>query len=261
MGVGGVELCAETFGDPAAPAILLIADATASMDWWNAELCRPLAAGGRFMIRYDHRDTGRSVSYAPGALGYTGADLAGDAAGLIDVLAGGRAHLVGLSMGGGIAQHLAVHHPDRVATLTLMSTSPGPAEDLPPMAERLRAVFADPAPEPHWTDRDAVVDYLVEVERPFAGPYSSPSPSDRVQERPAGPALLPGRPRSSCVSRSVDDAVRCGQPGRGTCALSAPAPGVLISTPGADEAATHPPSPDRPGPGGPANPARGTAGA
>jgi pimeloyl-ACP methyl ester carboxylesterase len=114
----------ETFGDAGAPAILLISGAAASMDWWDAEFCRRLAAGGRFVIRYDHRDTGRSVGYPPGAPGYTGADLVGDAVGLIDALAGGRAHVVGLSMGGGIAQYLAIHHGDRVATLTLMSTSP-----------------------------------------------------------------------------------------------------------------------------------------
>jgi pimeloyl-ACP methyl ester carboxylesterase len=172
----GVDLCVETFGDPVAPAILLISGAAASMDWWDAEFCRRLAAGGRFVIRYDHRDTGRSVSYPPGAPGYTGPDLVGDAVGLIDALAGGRAHVVGLSMGGGIAQYLAIHHGDRVATMTLISTSPGgpggPDNDLPPMADRVRAAFADPAPEPDWTDRAAVVEYLVEGERPFAGPDS-----------------------------------------------------------------------------------------
>jgi pimeloyl-ACP methyl ester carboxylesterase len=169
--VNGVELCVETFGARQAPAILLISGAAWSMDWWDAEFCRRLAAGGRFVIRYDHRDTGRSVSYPPGAPGYTSLDLIGDAVGLIDALAGGRAHVVGLSMGGGIAQYLGVEHPDRVATLTLMSTSPG-GNDLPPVADRLRAALADPAPEPDWTDRDAVVEYLVEAERPFAGPDS-----------------------------------------------------------------------------------------
>jgi pimeloyl-ACP methyl ester carboxylesterase len=167
----GVELCVETFGVPREPAILLISGAAWSMDWWDAEFCRRLAAGGRFVVRYDHRDTGRSVSYSPGAPGYTGLDLIGDAVGLIDALAGGRAHVVGLSMGGGIAQYLAVEHPDRVATLTLMSTSPG-GKDLPPMADRLESAFTDPAPDPDWTDRDAVVEYLVEGERPFAGPNS-----------------------------------------------------------------------------------------
>jgi pimeloyl-ACP methyl ester carboxylesterase len=124
------------------------------------------------VIRYDHRDTGRSVSYPPGAPGYTGPDLVGDAVGLIDALAGGRAHVVGLSMGGVIAQYLAIEYPARVATLTLMSTSPGPDNDLPPMADRLKAAFADPAPEPDWADDDAVVEYLVDRQRPFAGPDS-----------------------------------------------------------------------------------------
>jgi len=174
--VNGVDLCVGTFGDPGAAAILLISGAAASMDWWDAELCGRLAAGGRFVIRYDHRDTGRSVSYPPGAPGYTGLDLIGDALGLIDTLAGGRAHLVGISMGGAIAQHLTIEHPDRVATLTLISTSPsgpgGPENDLPPMADRLAAVFADPAPDPDWSDRDAVVEYLVDTDRPFEGPDS-----------------------------------------------------------------------------------------
>jgi pimeloyl-ACP methyl ester carboxylesterase len=183
----GVDLCVEAFGDPEAPAILLISGAAASMDWWDAEFCRRLAAGGRFVIRYDHRDTGRSVSYPPGAPGYIGPDLVGDAVGLIDALADGRAHVVGLSMGGGIAQHLAVHHGDRVATLTLISTSPGgpggPDNDLPPMAERVRAAFADPVPEPDWSDRDAVVEYLVEGERAFAGPDSFDETSVREVAR------------------------------------------------------------------------------
>jgi pimeloyl-ACP methyl ester carboxylesterase len=176
VSANGVELCVETFGDPEAPPVLLISGAAASMDWWDPELCGRLAAGGRFVIRYDHRDTGRSMSYPAGAPGYTGPDLAGDAAGLIDAVAGGRAHLVGLSMGGGIAQYLAVEQPDRVSTLTLMSSSPAgpgnPDNGLPPMADRLRAAFAEPAPLPDWTDHEAVLEFLVDGERLFAGPES-----------------------------------------------------------------------------------------
>ena len=63
--VSGIELCAETFGDPADPAVLLIHGASASMLWWDARLCSKLADRGRYVIRYDQRDTGRSTSYPP----------------------------------------------------------------------------------------------------------------------------------------------------------------------------------------------------
>jgi pimeloyl-ACP methyl ester carboxylesterase len=170
--VNGAPLCVETFGDPAAPAVLLIAGAAMSMDWWDADFGTRLAAGGRFVIRYDHRDTGRSISYPPGAPGYRTRDLFGDAVGLIDAVGHGHAHLVGLSMGGGIAQHIVRTRPAEVDSLTLLSTSPGTGDDLPPMADRLRAVFADPPPDPDWSDRDAVVDHLVAAQRPYAGPDS-----------------------------------------------------------------------------------------
>ncbi|GLZ28298.1 hypothetical protein Lesp02_04880 [Lentzea sp. NBRC 105346] len=160
-------LCFETFGSPAAPPILLISGAAASMDYWEPEFCERLAAE-RYVIRFDHRDTGRSPTDPPGKPGYTGDDLVSDAVGLIDAVAGGRAHVVGVSMGGGIAQSIAVFHPDRVAALTLIATSPG-GDGLPPPADRARTAFDNPEPEPDWTDPDAVVDYLVEIERPFAG--------------------------------------------------------------------------------------------
>lgn len=166
----GVDLRVDATGDPEAPAILLIAGAASSMDAWDPEFCERLAAGGRFVVRYDHRDTGRSVTSPPGEPAYGGQDLADDAAALVEVVCGGRAHLAGISMGGGIAQHLAVHRPELVATLTLLSTSPGPADDLPPMADRMRAVLADPPPDPDWSDADAVVAAMVRDERLLAGP-------------------------------------------------------------------------------------------
>ena len=121
--VNDVELCVDTVGHAADAAILLIMGSGASMDWWEDEFCARLADGGRFVIRYDHRDTGESVSYPPGAPGYTGPDLAADAVGVLDALGVRSAHLAGISMGGGIAQVVALDRPERVTALTLIATT------------------------------------------------------------------------------------------------------------------------------------------
>jgi pimeloyl-ACP methyl ester carboxylesterase len=136
---------------------------------WNEDFCARLAGGARFVLRYDHRDTGRSVSYEPGIPPYTLRDLAAYAVGLLDAFGVKRAHLVGMSMGGAVAQIAALEHPDRVISLTLIATSPGgPGDpDLPPMSDETRAEFSA-APEPDWTDRAAVIDYLVGIERACA---------------------------------------------------------------------------------------------
>src|SRR6266487_3804174 len=105
---GGVRLCVQTFGDPCDPAILLISGMSASIDWWDEDFCARLAAGLRYVIRYDHRDTGQSACYPPGAPSYTGGDLAADAVAVLDALRVDTAHLVGISMGGAIAQRLAL---------------------------------------------------------------------------------------------------------------------------------------------------------
>jgi pimeloyl-ACP methyl ester carboxylesterase len=173
--INGVELCAQTFGDPTAPALLLIGGAEASMEWWDDEFCERLAAGGRHVIRYDTRDTGRSTTFPPGKPPYGGDALLADAIGLLDELSIPAAHIVGVSMGGGIAQQLAVHHPERVASLTLIATSPdgpsGPGRpELPPMSRELAAKFAQAGDEePDWLDREAVIAYYTEGERTFAG--------------------------------------------------------------------------------------------
>lgn len=178
----GVQLCVQTFGSPTDPTVLLIGGAAGPMDGWDEGFCARLAAGRRHVVRYDQRDTGRSVASRAGAPDYTFTDLLADAVGLLDALGADRAHVVGISMGGGLAQCLAVAHPERVATLTLVSTSPaGPTDrELPPPAAPLRAAFADPAPEPDWSDRAAVIAYMVENERVFAGP--APFDEDAVRE-------------------------------------------------------------------------------
>src|SRR3954465_2494213 len=120
----GVELCTEPFGDPADPPILLIMGLGASMLWWEEGFCQLLADGGRFVVRYDHRDTGRSVTYELGRPGYSGAGLVADAVGVLDAYEIPVAHLVGVSAGGAFAQLLALDHPDRVSSLVLISTPP-----------------------------------------------------------------------------------------------------------------------------------------
>jgi pimeloyl-ACP methyl ester carboxylesterase len=180
VAVNGVELCVEAFGDEHDPAVLLIAGGASSMLWWEEELCERLATGGRYVIRYDQRDTGRSVTYPAGAPEYTGDDLVADAAGVPAALGVERAHVVGMSMGGGVAQLLTLDHPDRVLSLTLVSTSPGSGSDLPGMSAQLSAYFADPPPQPDWSDRDAAIDYLVEDERFYAAPSQ---PFDEAERR------------------------------------------------------------------------------
>lgn len=165
----GVWLCAESFGEPGAPAMLLIMGTGASMLWWDEEFCRRLAAGGRFVVRYDHRDTGRSVTYEPGRPGYTGGDLVADATGVLDALGIPAAHVVGVSSGAAIAQLLALDHPDRVRSLALVSTSFAVASDreLPPPVEAFGRFFSSARVD--WSDADSVVDYQVAYARMLAG--------------------------------------------------------------------------------------------
>jgi pimeloyl-ACP methyl ester carboxylesterase len=165
MRVHGVELCVETFGE--GPAVLLIGGMSASMLWWDKEFCERLAAAGRLVIRYDNRDTGRSVQYPLAKPGYTMHDLVDDPVGILDALGIDRAHIVGQSMGGAIAQQLALRHPDRLASLTLMSTS-ALGDDLPPMSAALAEHYRD-ATEPDWSDRAAVIDYIVAEFRALTG--------------------------------------------------------------------------------------------
>jgi pimeloyl-ACP methyl ester carboxylesterase len=165
----GVDLCVQTFGEQTDPAVLLVMGAGASMDCWEDDFCARLAAGGRYVVRYDHRDTGQSTSYPPGAPGYTGDDLVADPIALIDMLGLGTAHVVGMSMGGALAQIMALDHGERVASLTLIATSPaGPGDDdLPPMTDAGRAAFGA-MEEPDWSDRTAAIDYLTELSRTLA---------------------------------------------------------------------------------------------
>ena len=134
-----VELCYQTFGDPEGEPLLLVMGLGGPMTWWDDDLCRMLASEGFYVIRYDNRDTGRSTRIRARvtrgqllwAFGgrrvktpYSMADLAGDAVALLDHLGLESAHVAGISMGGMIAQTVAIEHPKRVRSLTsIMSTT------------------------------------------------------------------------------------------------------------------------------------------
>jgi pimeloyl-ACP methyl ester carboxylesterase len=136
--VGAIELAYETFGSPADPPLVLVMGLATQMIAWPVPFCEALAADGRFVVRFDNRDCGLSAHLshlpAPSPLlaglrlaraPYSIADMAYDTVGLLDALGLDVVDLVGVSMGGFIAQTVALEHPARLRTLTLMMTSTG----------------------------------------------------------------------------------------------------------------------------------------
>ena len=195
-GDGPVDLCVQTFGRRTDPAILLIGGASRSMDWWEVGFCQRLAAASRLVIRYDQRDTGASTHYPPGRPGYGSAELAADAVRILDACGLERAHLVGLSMGGQLAQLATLRKPDRVASLTLIATSPEPhAPDLPPTTAPLQHHY-DTAVAPDWTDRAAVIDFVVAQDRAYAHGWPA------EEEAAARDRAATAADRSRCVECS-----------------------------------------------------------
>ena len=136
--LGEITLCYETFGDPADPTLLLIMGLGTQMIAWHEDFCGSLADAGFHVVRFDNRDSGRSthVKGRPPTLTqlalrrssgarYTLEDMAGDAVGLLTHLGVERAHVVGASMGGMIAQTVAIRHPERVLSLVSIMSNTG----------------------------------------------------------------------------------------------------------------------------------------
>jgi pimeloyl-ACP methyl ester carboxylesterase len=160
----GIQLCWDSFGDPAAPKLLLIMGLASQMVAWDDEFCGLLARRGYHVVRFDNRDIGRSTRFAdagvpdvmagfmaalqgkPVSAPYRLEDMARDAVGLLDALGIERAHVVGASMGGAIAQTMAIHHAERLLSLTsIMATTGEPG--LPPPSPEASAVLLRPAPK------------------------------------------------------------------------------------------------------------------
>jgi pimeloyl-ACP methyl ester carboxylesterase len=167
---GGVRLATESFGRPGDPALVLVMGATASMLGWPDVLCEALAGGGLHVIRFDHRDTGASTTLPPGTAEYAVEDMAADVLAVLDSYGIGRAAVMGMSLGGYIAQMVALLAPERVTALVLLASEPlgwdGP--ELPNMSEAMLAHFGALAGL-DWTDEAAVAGFMVETERLCAG--------------------------------------------------------------------------------------------
>ncbi|MFG0214864.1 alpha/beta fold hydrolase [Brevibacillus porteri] len=176
--VNGVEICAESFGKPTDPAILLIMGAQMSMLWWEEEFCQRIADAGRFVIRFDNRDVGRSTTYEVGQPSYTFEDMADDAVHVLDAFGVQQAHIIGMSMGGMLTQFIALRHPERVRTITLHATS-NFAPDLPPIDEKLMEFFSNMG-EINWEDEQEVLAAAVASSKVLIG---SKYPFDEARVR------------------------------------------------------------------------------
>jgi pimeloyl-ACP methyl ester carboxylesterase len=175
----GIELAYQTFGDSSDPAMLLVMGLGAQLIHWPEEFCEQLAGRGFYVIRFDNRDVGNSTKLEdapvpdPTAIvsgdlkdvRYTLDDMADDAAGLLDHLGIEAAHIAGASMGGMIAQTMAVRHPDRVLSLCSIMSTTGDTAVGQATAEAI-AVLLSPAP----ADRDGYIDFHIKAFKAIGSP-------------------------------------------------------------------------------------------
>jgi pimeloyl-ACP methyl ester carboxylesterase len=170
--VGDLDIAYETFGDPSDPALLLVMGLATQMIAWHDDFCAELAERGFHVIRFDNRDVGRSsamrdlpvpsllqlATRSRKAAHYTLSDMADDAVGLLDELGIAEAHVVGASMGGMIAQTIAIDHPDRVLSLCSIMSNTGARWSGQPALATYRVLLGTPPKE-----RDAYIEHVVKV--------------------------------------------------------------------------------------------------
>ncbi len=180
VGPAGIDIAYQRLGNPDAPPVLLIMGIAAQSIAWPDAFCRALVESGLQVIRFDNRDVGLSthLTDAPppdlpavlagdlSSVSYTLSDMAADAVGLLDVLGFETAHVVGASMGGAIAQTMAIEYPGRVRSLTSMMSTTGNVSVGQPSPDVLREVFSGP----RAVTRDDVIRQMLRAFRAVGSP-------------------------------------------------------------------------------------------
>jgi pimeloyl-ACP methyl ester carboxylesterase len=177
----GITIEYETFGDAAAPPVLLIMGLGGQLIMWDAAFCTAIASAGYYVIRFDNRDVGLSTTFedATSSPAYTLSDMAADAAGLLDALGIESAHVVGASMGGMIAQTFAIEHPTRTRTLVSIMSTTGDQTVGQPTPESIAALLAPPP-----ATRDEAIEAGLKIWRIIGSP-GYPFDEQAVRERAA----------------------------------------------------------------------------
>jgi pimeloyl-ACP methyl ester carboxylesterase len=188
----GLELEYDTFGEPAAAPLLLLMGLGAQMISWDEDFCELLAGRGFHVIRFDNRDSGLSTKFdgggvpdlqevVVGAAGppYTLSDMGADAVGVLDALGLPAAHIVGASMGGHIAQLVAIEHPGQALSLTSIMSAPGGfRDDAPATPEAMQALMTPPP-----SDREGLIEHGVRTGRVVSGPLFDEAEARRRRTR------------------------------------------------------------------------------
>lgn len=204
---GNAQLATVASGKPQNGTILMAMGATASMLWWPNPLVEGLVDGGYQVIRFDHRDTGRSTTRPPGEISYDLDDLAGDLMAILDAYDVSQAHLVGMSLGGYLAQIVSLRYPERVLSLTLIASEPfGISYEAEGIGDDFMAHFGTMA-SLDWADRGAVAAFLLKIAELSSGtrdPFDRSAALDRIEGELSRTSSMQSAFNHSMMAGSID---------------------------------------------------------